>query len=567
MMTYRSKTRSGLTLSLVLLLCAVTADLHAFTLSGVSWLGGSGDDDMAVGTCIQSQGTIVIAANINDASPGDATPALLNDAAETSSGAVIIVNENGTEIISVTRVASEVLDMATDSDDNIYIAAAQDGILKLDPSAQNLVYKKECGGYCLRLDAAEDGTVAGLNASGSNSGTIYVYDNEGTELGSFSGHRKTQDVAVSSTHNLVYYTGFRNANTSANPVQVCYIKACSYQGEEAWTNYDWPAHLLDNSDGVPYGEVKPENNMADTRGYRLAIGLDGYLYAAFESAGGNHIFRYAPRDIMTKVTVVGGDMWHNWYNTKSEHKTFFGRYDAQTGDYVLGQQFCTRYYDKNKDRFNGNTMRVRDGNITADEHGRVYLVGPSASGLPMDKATGYSEKEDEVTYNPFDEKVYTGGAYLLIMSSDLSQRLYCTRLSGGSTRGVAVRNVDGNTTVAWAGDVSMLGTDFKTNPEWLLDTHNPIQAQRGGGEEEGFFAVMQTDFSGESTALRPARTNMQTANRAHTVSRRTVLIKGAELDNSAQAYYDLTGRRVPVNKKTGKQRGTASSVLIEVKRK
>ncbi len=539
--------------------------ITAFNLTGASWLGGGGDGDMVVGTHIRTDGNIVLAANIGDAQPGGVEPILLNGSTAATNGAVVVLDERGTSVLSVTRVASQLNDMSVDGSGNIYLAAATDGIIKLDASASTLLWKKDCGGYCSRLDAAEDGTVVGLDINISNTGKIFVYDKDNTELGTFSGHRRTEDVAISSATKLIYYIGWRNANTKANPVQISYMRAASYQGEISWTNYDWPAHLLDNSDGVPYGEVKPENNMADSRGYRISVGQDGKLYAAFEIAGGNHIFRYSPQDIMTEVTVVGGDMWHNFYNTKSEHKAFFARYDAITGDYVLGQQFCTRYWDQNKNRFNGNAARVRDGNIMADQHGRVYLVGPSASGLPIPKATGYEETEGQFAYNPFDEKVYTGGAYILIMSPDMTTRLYCTRLCGSTTRAVAVKHRSNATTIVWAGQAGRLGTDFKSNPAWLFDAHNPIQPELGGGEKEGFFAVMEADFSGETNALHP-NTNQKTAKSlTYPVSKKTVIMKGTSLNSTNHTYYDLSGRRITAdNINSGKRNGIAASVLIGV---
>ncbi len=261
---------------------------------------------------------------------------------------------------------------------------------------------------------------------------------------------------------------------------------------------------------------------------------------------------------MKKVTVVGGDMWHSFYNTHSEHKAFFARYNAANGDYVLGQQFCTRYWNAEKKRFDGNAARVNEGNITADEQGRVYLVGPSASGLPIPGAQGYTEKEGQAAYNPFDPKCYTGGAYILIMSPDLKTRLYCTRLSGGSTRGVAVRIVDGKTTVAWAGQAGTLGTDFKSNPAWLLDTHDPVQAEPGGGTKEGFFAVLTTDLS-STTGISPTQSFSMNPKRSRIVNRSFIFNGDAAISSSPLFLYNLNGRSVKAC-----NRKVASSLYIGV---
>jgi hypothetical protein len=318
---------------------------------------------------------------------------------------------------------------------------------------------------------------------------VYVLQNNGADVTDFGGLHKSQDVAIDDATQLVFSTGFKNNHSGCNPVQVAYLRAHSFDGTQQWKNYDWAGTMLDNCDGDGY-----ENNMADTRGYRVSVGDDGKLYCAFESAGGNHIFRRHPRDLSKSVTIVGGDFWHEWYNTRSEHKTFFARFEPDDGEYLLGQQFCTRYCATATDcKCTGNAVRVKNGNISADVNGNVYLVGTSASGLPIpdySDCKSFTTPQGGSAYNPFDVKTYSGGAYILVMDSSFSTRLYCTRLSGGTTNGVGTRlSTDGTTTVAWAGEVKMLGTDFKDNKQWLLDTKEPLQPERGGGDREAFFAV------------------------------------------------------------------------------
>jgi hypothetical protein len=55
----------GVCIGVSITLCA--AD---YSLPAVSWLGGAGDNDRAVGIAYQKSGTLVIAANIGDARPG-----------------------------------------------------------------------------------------------------------------------------------------------------------------------------------------------------------------------------------------------------------------------------------------------------------------------------------------------------------------------------------------------------------------------------------------------------------------------------------------------------------------
>ncbi|MBD3420020.1 MAG: hypothetical protein GF398_07895 [Chitinivibrionales bacterium] len=522
--------------ALLLCLC-FSVKMHAdVSLSAVSWLGGSGDNDRVVGTVIQPDGKIVLAANISDAQSGGVQPALLNGATDTSGGAIVVLSADGKSVVSVTRLAGEIMDMAIDSDDNIYLAAAHDGILKL-ASGIDAVSWSNSDIYGLRIDVGNDGTVAVLD----NAKTLTVLDASGSQLGSKKfGDTEVNDVCVASAQRFVIVLGFNNKHTGRPcpghnncPVQVAFIRAFDYAcSTMQWEDYNWPGPWLDNEEpDHTYG-----NHMADTRGYRAFIAGDGNLYCAFETAGGNHMFRRDPKDITKSAPIVGGDFWHNFYNSKSEHKTFFARYEPANGEYLLGQQFHTRYCAQENDcKCGGNTAFVRDGNIYVDDAGCVYLVGASASGLPIPEFSNcknFTMPEGGFAYNPFDGNVYTGGAYILIMSPGLDKRLYCTRLSGGATRAVAVSaGNNGATTVVWAGNVSKLGTDHTSNPEWLLDTHNPLQPDRAGGEGEGFFAVMNADFGSMAVDMEK---------NARLSSSGTFIIKRNKLSRQAQLIlHDL----------------------------
>ncbi len=203
--------------------------------------------------------------------------------------------------------------------------------------------------------------------------------------------------------------------------------------------------------------------MADSRGLRLSMGLDGNLYVAFQVAGGNHIFRYDPFDIDVTVPIVGGDNYHQFFNSKSENKTFFARYDAATGAYLLGQQFCGRLSTSA-----ANAARP-DGDIKADAVGRVYLSGSAASGLP-------------ITFLPPGTGTYTGGGFLLVMSPDFRTRLLVTRFAGnGKVRTVSLGvEAEGRQPIVFGGTT--------TGGLW---NWNPVQGGYGGGAQDGFFGVFE----------------------------------------------------------------------------
>lgn len=141
---------------------------------------------------------------------------------------------------------------------------------------------------------------------------------------------------------------------------------------------------------------------------------------------------------------VGGDKYHQFYNSRAEHKNFFARYEPATGAYLAGQQFCGRLANNR-----ANAVVTKEGNIAADEQGRVYLVGKSAYGIPVNL---FPDKSD-----------YAGGAFILVMSSDFKERLLCTRTCGGrgSPHAVAARTIDGRIHVVFGGSGMVKGMFVK----------------------------------------------------------------------------------------------------------
>jgi len=441
---------------------AAAAD-EAFAITVSSFLGGSGFDDAVVGVKIQPDGTIVLAANL---APDVARHAKLPKppaASASKRGAIVRLDATGRTVRTVAFVAAEVRDLAIDGEGNLYVAAADEGLMKLSPKADRVLWKALIAG-ATRVDAAPDGHAGAIAGR-----TVHILSPAGKEIGKAAGGQYTCDVCIDAASKTVIVTGFRNARAfdgkKTYPVQICYIRGHAYDGKRKWTDYDWSTDR--SSDRFLN---KPTNNMADSRGDRCAIGTDGRLYVTFQVAGGNHVFRYSPKDITQKVKLVGGDKYHNFYNSRAEHKNVFGRYDPATGDVLAVQQFCGRLGSGR-----ANAVVTKDGDITADAAGRVYVVGKAAYGLPL-------------TLNP-DNADYTGGGFLLVMSTDLKTRLLVTRTSAGkgSPHAVAVREVTGKARVVYGG--SGMGEAMFVN-----NAAQAKSADTGAGKKDpkdGFYVVLE----------------------------------------------------------------------------
>lgn len=534
-----------------LIICAaaaapLAAEESPWHLSAASYLGYPGDDDEVFGLRILSDGTIVLAAQIGDAQPRNpgaeapVEPVLLNGAAADSSAAILRLTPDGRTVLSVTRVGDEVRDLDIDGDDNLYVAAGFDGLLKLNPAADALLAARQAGAFVKRVTVG-GGHVATLVPDNLGSahitpgpGDITVFATAGlAELAAFRGFRHTLDIAIHAESETLALIGWRQANawqedgSGVLPVQIAYLRGADLEGNVKWDAYDWtvdsninggnefaqeditvggttiPAGFIIvtnpyflNSTGQVIGHLpEPDgravypylNNMADTRGYRLTVGDDGYLYAGFEAAGGNHIFRRRglrdpeASDFRESTSHAGGDLFNSYINTGAGHKTFIGRYEAATGHRVRGNQFNTLIAISSGPR--ANTLRMTMGGLHADAEGRLYFGAAAASGLPLPGNPLGGDSSTQTSLHPFGLGSNEGGAYLWVVDNDMATRLFVGRIASGNTRAVHARVPAGadQPLVAWGGRAAL------TRPMFVF---NPIQEQPGYGTDDGFFAVL-----------------------------------------------------------------------------
>jgi PKD repeat protein len=442
-----------------------------------SLLGGDGLLDRFEAIAYLSNGEIVAGGNFESLNLTGLSVRNIGTPDANDTGWIFRLTGNGNRVLSATRIPGSVLDLGVDDRDHLFIAAGDGGVIQLDPQAQELISNDLSGGFTRRIDVSPQGYHVALHNSGFEAGTVSIYDDEGQLLGRYPGRSLTQDVAIDELRQQVFITGFSNKDSGCNPVQVAYLEARDFDGRARWRNYDWPGTWLDDCDGDGY-----ENNMADTRGYRVTLGQDGFLYAAFESAGGNHIIRRDPKDLSVPVNIVGGDAWNNFNNSKSEHKTVFARYQPEDGRFLLGQQLTARLATTVNPA--ANTLRVREGCIMADALGRVYITGESAEGLPIPSHPGYVASADTVALDPFYPPGSTSaGAFVLVMDRQFEKRLFVTRLTtGGSITSLAVLP---------GGEGEWSSFAFSGYADDTATSHlvNPIQSTPGAGED-GFIGIM-----------------------------------------------------------------------------
>jgi len=374
-----------------------------------TWFGGA-EDDRLTALAVLKDGSILVG--------GDAD----------GEGALIRLSADGRKILSRRRTDGPVSDMALAPDGTV-LAAGGFGVVALSPDAQKILWTHPTGGAGARVAAGPDGSAVVLADK-----RVTVVADGGEARGSWTvkgGY--VEDVACDPARGRVFVAGFDNKRGHSNPVQVAFVYAYDGGGKQVWKAYGWGGK-----------EVDDRGLMADTRGYRLAMGPDGKLYVAGESAGGNTMWGRRAQDLDAKADLLLGDKYQHAFNTSSNHITYLGRLDPQTGRDEGGTMLLARV-EGNK----GNTIRPRA--LVVDAEGNLYAGGMSASGCPISEgAFGAAEPT---------------GAWFCVFDKGF-KRLYATTFGNGRTAAIAL----GPGAVVAVGEAK----------EGVVP-HEAMQAEPGGG--------------------------------------------------------------------------------------
>lgn len=432
-----------------------------------SFLGGSGEDRITA-TEILPDKTVVMAGILtrndfnkttNVVSPGN--------------GFVARFSTNGKEILGLARFSSEVQDMDINRTTGQVVAVGDFGLVSLSSDLQQTGFVKPAfstsGGN--RVAVGDTGAVAWLSKS-----RVFVYDAAGTVLnaGFVPSGKIIADVAISGSSQTVIVVGeSQKDGAPCSQYRAGWMRGYNYAGQVKWTNYDW------NRDQVG-------NDCADAMPIRTAIGRDGKLYMAAESAGGNSVFRWDPRQL-SKSIQVKTDMFTNAFNTASNHITFVGKYDAATGNIDQGQFYLSRLSSGA-----GNTIKPLG--ITADEAGNIFLVGQANANFPDRVNRDNPAFPPQLSINNTLIGPYSGlDGYMLQISPDFKQR------QAAAWTGNRLQNVDSRTSLTSVAAFSGVRVVGGHNLVGEMITVSPIQSTRNA-LGEGFYSVWGSVTSSSSSS-------------------------------------------------------------------
>ncbi len=427
--------RTRLAITIVLCLSrSVLAEAQEVVLS--TYVGGPKIAAMT-GAAILPDGSVVVGGYAGAMRSGGKGEKL-----EGGQGMIQVIGSSGKPVLQKT-VSVRVNAMNADRDGNVYVTGPG-GSVKLNGALQAL-WTTDVGGEGARVCPGPNGGAAVLAEK-----RVYVLSAEGKVTAEFPvGGQHVEDVACDPKLGLIFVCGFDNKRGTPPrqrnyPVQVAFVRAHDLAGKQVWAAYGWKGQ-----------DVADMELMADTRGYRLAMGRDGKLYLGGESAGGNTIWMRSSLDLKRPVNQVKGDAFQHAYNTAANHISAIVRLDPKTGESELATLLLARIASKGN---KGNTLRMRA--IAADEQGNVYVGGPSAFSPP--KSPGSFGREG-------------GGAYLVVFDKNF-RRTYATTLAGdGTTNAIAA----GHSTLVVVGECKA-----------DLATHNPLKAA-SDAEGDGFITLFR----------------------------------------------------------------------------
>jgi hypothetical protein len=344
-----------------------------------------------------------------------------------------------------------VRDIEVNRSDGSVVAVGDFGVVVLEADARTLRYHDDLGGVAAtRVAVGQAGTVVALTASRQ----LFVSSAAGRTLALELTDALVEDVAVDDHVESIFVVGSKPGDC---PGTMPFLRSYSLDGVERWRAYD-------HSEAGTW--------CASSRGVRVIIGEDGWLYYAGENHGGNTVHIRDPRDVDTAAELVSYDAYTMGAGRAVNRYGFVARFDPATGDLDSGQVVLPR--DQTADKPFGTGGEFLISALAADGDGRVYVGG---------SVTCCIDDREALTIGGVPVGPYAGREpTLLVLSRALDERLtWTTFTASGST--------DGTVESLAVRDRRIALVVQQQDPSGRLVTRSPLRAEPRG-QSEGFIAVL-----------------------------------------------------------------------------
>ncbi len=439
------------------------------------WLGGSGNEEL-VDTAILPDGRILLAGNGELLEqPGVTATALGGESEGGGDGFVAMLSPDGGEMVALLTMPAEAKKLALDSAGNLYVLGDASSKVEIGGTTGE-------GTFITRV--AMDGRSEAwtmfepkvMDFGIDGNGDVVVLKKallkrfrDGKEVWEAKwksyGDNRPAGMAISPQTGEVAVSGYGMTHTGREPWKDPYAYGFDRDGKEIWAL--WNPNPKEQVD-AKYGGT---GLMADSMGEFLATTESGEFLLGLRADGGNTVLGKNPHDETKPLEKVLDDVFqkgpgHGFKGASGTSVIF--RANAKSGDLQKGT-FMSAWLTPQR----ANTLFVKDA--AGDSRGRVFVVGDSASGMPVEK--GWWEAP---------EGGYLGGGFLAVFDRDF-KRLQ----SGYFPHSSILTTAERGGIVVIAGSAKENGTAGDSGVNYPSPTYKPVQESFGGGERDGYYVVFK----------------------------------------------------------------------------
>jgi len=403
------------------------------------YLGGFGHNQV-VGLAVLNNTSIAVAGNFKnvDQANGDVYYNFFS-ATNNSKARILMINANNGDYEKVLNLGNELFDFKAKED---YAVIAGDfGIAKINLFTNQVIWQTSLFNKgSAELDIDNNGNVAVL----MNKNINLLAASNGATLGTYNvGHNYCNDIAINSSK--IYVTGYDSKINSGytpcsvangedfDPVDVAFIDAFSYSPTNGTTygadkiKFEFSTYNFEGRDLAC--------DMSNTRGYKLEIGKDGFLYLLGETDGPKNIFRWNGKTTwilnggIDPIPTHSNDSYDNYHNVNSfvegNPAQFVGKIDRNTGEVKRGYFSTTQApYSNTVDYINSEKSALYSG-----DDGKLYVGSMAGSEIPSRNSLFYFNQ----TLAP-----YAGGDPSLMTISGMNSAISWEAFTGTNGNGSIV---------------------------------------------------------------------------------------------------------------------------------